>query len=76
MFGFGFWLIALVHGDLDLPVKDDFTPCVMQVNSFVAAFLFSVETQTTIGYGFRCVTEEWSLSGVYGRLPVHRGLHH
>ncbi len=62
MFGFGFWLIALVHGDLDLPIKDDFTPCVMQVNSFVAAFLFSVETQTTIGYGFRCVTEECPLA--------------
>ncbi len=61
-FGFSFWLIALVHGDLDLPVKDDFTPCVMQVNSFVAAFLFSVETQTTIGYGFRCVTEECPLA--------------
>uniref|UniRef100_A0A8C2D3U3 Potassium inwardly rectifying channel subfamily J member 12b n=1 Tax=Cyprinus carpio TaxID=7962 RepID=A0A8C2D3U3_CYPCA len=61
-FGFAFWLIALVHGDLDRPTKDDFTPCVMQVNSFVAAFLFSVETQTTIGYGFRCVTEECPLA--------------
>ncbi len=37
-FGFAFWLIALVHGDLEQPIKDDFTPCVMQVNSFVAAF--------------------------------------
>ncbi|XDV13373.1 hypothetical protein PO909_001790 [Leuciscus waleckii] len=61
-FGFAFWLIALVHGDLDRPSQDDFTPCVMQVNSFVAAFLFSVETQTTIGYGFRCVTEECPLA--------------
>ncbi|XP_051570731.1 ATP-sensitive inward rectifier potassium channel 12-like [Myxocyprinus asiaticus] len=61
-FGFAFWLIALVHGDLDRPSGDDFTPCVMQVNSFVAAFLFSVETQTTIGYGFRCVTEECPLA--------------
>ncbi|XP_026058741.1 ATP-sensitive inward rectifier potassium channel 12-like [Carassius auratus] len=61
-FGFAFWLIALVHGDLDRPTKEDFTPCVMQVNSFVAAFLFSVETQTTIGYGFRCVTEECPLA--------------
>eukprot|EP00062_Callorhinchus_milii_P027859 gi/632991672/ref/XP_007884735.1/ PREDICTED: ATP-sensitive inward rectifier potassium channel 12-like [Callorhinchus milii] len=34
------------------------TPCILQVNGFVAAFLFSIETQTTIGYGFRCVTEE------------------
>ncbi|XP_066498265.1 ATP-sensitive inward rectifier potassium channel 12 [Hoplias malabaricus] len=57
-FGFAFWVIALMHGDMDRTSGDDFTPCVMQVNSFVAAFLFSVETQTTIGYGFRCVTEE------------------
>uniref|UniRef100_A0A8C7EKD4 ATP-sensitive inward rectifier potassium channel 12 n=1 Tax=Neovison vison TaxID=452646 RepID=A0A8C7EKD4_NEOVI len=34
------------------------TPCVMQVHGFMAAFLFSIETQTTIGYGLRCVTEE------------------
>ncbi|XP_065136136.1 ATP-sensitive inward rectifier potassium channel 12 [Paramisgurnus dabryanus] len=61
-FGFIFWLIAYVHGDLDRPAGDDFIPCVMQVNSFVAAFLFSIETQTTIGYGFRCVTEECPLA--------------
>ncbi|KAL4658275.1 ATP-sensitive inward rectifier potassium channel 12 [Arapaima gigas] len=58
-FGLVFWLIALGHGDLEIHAKEDnFTPCVLQVNSFVAAFLFSIETQTTIGYGFRCVTEE------------------
>ncbi|XP_053326663.1 ATP-sensitive inward rectifier potassium channel 12 [Spea bombifrons] len=59
LFGFIFWLIALVHGDLENPTGNtEFTPCVIQVNGFMAAFLFSIETQTTIGYGFRCVTEE------------------
>ncbi|KAF2980911.1 hypothetical protein EK904_014702, partial [Melospiza melodia maxima] len=59
LFGLIFWLIALIHGDLENPGGDDsFKPCVLQVNGFVAAFLFSIETQTTIGYGFRCVTEE------------------
>ncbi|KAL2100871.1 hypothetical protein ACEWY4_002632 [Coilia grayii] len=79
-FGLAFWVIALVHGDLDKSLaaggdvgdggdgdgggesKPSLTPCVMQVNSFVAAFLFSIETQTTIGYGFRCVTEECPLA--------------
>ncbi|KAL0993498.1 hypothetical protein UPYG_G00108820 [Umbra pygmaea] len=53
-FGFVFWLVALSYGDLE-----NETPlCVSNVNSFTAAFLFSVETQTTIGYGYRYVTEE------------------
>ncbi|KAJ8347201.1 hypothetical protein SKAU_G00286020 [Synaphobranchus kaupii] len=60
-FGLAFWLIALVHGDLDNR-DENVTPCVLQVNGFVAAFLFSIETQTTIGYGFRCVTEECPLA--------------
>ncbi|NXY92618.1 KCJ12 protein, partial [Alcedo cyanopectus] len=63
LFGLIFWLIALIHGDLENPGGDDtFKPCVLQVNGFVAAFLFSIETQTTIGYGFRCVTEECPLA--------------
>ncbi|KAM4635344.1 ATP-sensitive inward rectifier potassium channel 12 [Polymixia lowei] len=58
-FGLAFWVIGLLHGDMENAGGDDsFVPCVMQVNTFVAAFLFSVETQTTIGYGARCVTEE------------------
>ncbi|XP_034046945.1 ATP-sensitive inward rectifier potassium channel 12 [Thalassophryne amazonica] len=59
MFGFIFWVIGQLHGDMDNPGGDEsFVPCVTQVNTFVAAFLFSIETQTTIGYGARCVTEE------------------
>ncbi|KAJ3585731.1 hypothetical protein NHX12_014450 [Muraenolepis orangiensis] len=34
------------------------TPCVMEVKTLTGAFLFSLESQTTIGYGFRCITEE------------------
>uniref|UniRef100_A0A8U7NC49 G protein-activated inward rectifier potassium channel 3 n=1 Tax=Corvus moneduloides TaxID=1196302 RepID=A0A8U7NC49_CORMO len=55
-FGCVFWLIALLHGDLEN--QENSKPCVSQVSSFTAAFLFSIETQTTIGYGFRCVTDE------------------
>ncbi|CAL8310312.1 unnamed protein product [Arctogadus glacialis] len=59
-FGLAFWAIGLLHGDMEAGGEDDdaFTPCTMQVRTFVAAFLFSVETQTTIGYGARYVTEE------------------
>ncbi|XP_063040194.1 inward rectifier potassium channel 2-like [Engraulis encrasicolus] len=53
-FGLVFWLVALYYGDLESSTQI----CVSNVNSFTAAFLFSVETQTTIGYGSRYVTEE------------------
>ncbi|CAK6965033.1 inward rectifier potassium channel 16 [Scomber scombrus] len=53
-FGILYWVIALVHGDMRDPTID---PCVYEVRSFTAAFLFSLETQTTIGYGFRGMSE-------------------
>lgn len=53
-FGFVFWVVALSYGDLENTTQ----MCVSNVDSFTAAFLFSVETQTTIGYGYRYVTEE------------------
>ncbi|XP_045425374.1 ATP-sensitive inward rectifier potassium channel 12 [Lemur catta] len=58
LFGIIFWVIAVAHGDLEPAEGRGRTPCVMQVHGFMAAFLFSIETQTTIGYGLRCVTEE------------------
>ena len=38
------------------PVSDvDDVPCVKNVHDFTSAFLFSIETQTTIGYGVRVI---------------------
>lgn len=56
LFGLAFWLIASLHGDLAAPPPP--TPCFSHVASFLAAFLFALETQTSIGYGVRSVTEE------------------
>lgn len=56
IFGLAFWLIASLHGDLAAPPPP--APCFSQVASFLAAFLFALETQTSIGYGVRSVTEE------------------
>ncbi|XP_072290304.1 inward rectifier potassium channel 2-like [Eucyclogobius newberryi] len=52
-FGCVFWLLTLLHGN---------SKCVSNVGTFTAAFLFSVETQTTIGYGYRYVTDECPLA--------------
>ncbi|XP_035253405.1 inward rectifier potassium channel 16-like [Anguilla anguilla] len=54
LFGLFYWTIALANGDL---ADADTRPCVENVRSFTAAFLFSLETQATIGYGFRGMTE-------------------
>ncbi|XP_059621113.1 G protein-activated inward rectifier potassium channel 3-like [Phlebotomus argentipes] len=58
------WLICHTHGDFEpfhLPDKQEqfkWTPCVYNLYDFRSCFLFSIETQTTIGYGVRTTTEE------------------
>jgi potassium inwardly-rectifying channel subfamily J len=58
------WLIAFTHGDLEeahLPdnqAESQWMPCVYNIHSFASCFLFSIETQHTIGYGVRTTTEE------------------
>uniref|UniRef100_A0A4Y0BKT1 Inward rectifier potassium channel n=1 Tax=Anopheles funestus TaxID=62324 RepID=A0A4Y0BKT1_ANOFN len=57
--GFGalWYLIALSHGDIQAAGDDSHKPCVTYIYGFTSAFLFSLETQHTIGYGNR-YTEE------------------
>ncbi|CAH2106288.1 unnamed protein product [Euphydryas editha] len=60
LFAFIWWLIIFTHGDLNPPTNSTevFVPCLNNVNSFTGCFLFSVETQHTIGYGSRTTNEE------------------
>ncbi|XP_035216344.1 G protein-activated inward rectifier potassium channel 3-like [Stegodyphus dumicola] len=58
IFSLIWWLICLAHGDFDHINDDDWKPCVVGVDSFSTAFLFSVETQHTIGYGSRYTNDE------------------
>ncbi|KAF4793598.1 G protein-activated inward rectifier potassium channel 4 [Turdus rufiventris] len=57
-FGFIWWLIAYIRGDLDHLEDENWIPCVENLSGFVSAFLFSIETETTIGYGHRVITEK------------------
>nr|XP_015224343.1 PREDICTED: G protein-activated inward rectifier potassium channel 3-like isoform X2 [Lepisosteus oculatus] len=50
-----YFLDALLRGDLDAPARRDPPPCYQNVDGFLSALLFSVETQRTIGYGSRMV---------------------
>ncbi|XP_006006579.1 G protein-activated inward rectifier potassium channel 2 [Latimeria chalumnae] len=57
-FGMIWWLIAYIRGDLNHIGDTTWTPCVHNLNGFVSAFLFSIETETTIGYGYRVITDK------------------
>ncbi|XP_004842434.1 ATP-sensitive inward rectifier potassium channel 15 [Heterocephalus glaber] len=59
LFGVIYYAIAFIHGDLEpSETISNHTPCIMKVDSLTGAFLFSLESQTTIGYGVRSITEE------------------
>jgi potassium inwardly-rectifying channel subfamily J len=63
-YGLIYYLICYCHGDFEdghLPsdqAKSNWMPCILEIDSFAAAFLFSLETQHTIGYGSRQITTE------------------
>ncbi|XP_072116113.1 G protein-activated inward rectifier potassium channel 2 [Mobula birostris] len=57
-FGMIWWLIAYIRGDLSHIGDASWVPCVNNLNGFVSAFLFSIETETTIGYGYRFITDK------------------
>ncbi|XP_067934969.1 G protein-activated inward rectifier potassium channel 3-like isoform X2 [Watersipora subatra] len=54
------YIISFTHGDFDevKTADPDHQPCIDAVTDFPTAFLFSLETQHTIGYGGRAVTSE------------------
>ncbi|XP_075252485.1 uncharacterized protein LOC142344586 isoform X1 [Convolutriloba macropyga] len=72
LFGFFWWLIMYFHEDFDHfddPIggvggaggsEEEWDFCLKNTRSYVGAFLFSLETQTTIGYGYRVISEKCS----------------
>ncbi|CAL8142528.1 unnamed protein product [Orchesella dallaii] len=58
-FGFAviWWTILISHGDMDHFEEENWQPCVVGVKSFSSVFLFSLESQHTIGYGHHRMTD-------------------
>jgi len=60
IFGILYYVIAYCHGDLDAGNlagnNSDWKPCIENIYGFTSAFLYSLETQHTIGYGGRQIT--------------------
>lgn len=54
------YLILLFHGDIEHFGEPGWEPCVTKIQNFTSAFLFSVETQHTTGYGFYELKERCS----------------
>ncbi|KAM9817202.1 G protein-activated inward rectifier potassium channel 1-like [Neosynchiropus ocellatus] len=53
------WVIAFIRGDLSHGGHNEsYIPCVANVYNFPSAFLFFIETEATIGYGHRYITEK------------------
>ncbi|ESO12920.1 hypothetical protein HELRODRAFT_137401, partial [Helobdella robusta] len=56
-FGFAviWYLVAYFHGDLDKKYfendEQDFKPCIKGLEDFVSALFFSIDLQSTMGYG-------------------------
>ena len=43
-----YYIISYSHGDLET-IDTDHIPCIQKIDGFAACFLFSLETQHTIG---------------------------
>uniref|UniRef100_A0A0B6ZLP1 Inward rectifier potassium channel C-terminal domain-containing protein n=1 Tax=Arion vulgaris TaxID=1028688 RepID=A0A0B6ZLP1_9EUPU len=46
-----YYLMSYIHGDIANADDPNYTPCIVNLKSYLDALLFSIETQSTLGYG-------------------------
>ena len=62
LFASFYYFLAFLHGDFaehhlpDTQEQTKWIPCILGIDGFLSCFLFSLETQQTIGYGTRAIT--------------------
>merc|ERR1712106_1019 len=63
LFASVYYFLSFLHGDLtkhilaDSQEQSQWIPCILGIDGFLSSFLFSLETQQTIGYGTRAITD-------------------
>ena len=72
VFALTYYAICYLHEDLDTTnlMSNNWKPCINEIDSFTSAFLFSLETQHTIGYGGRQISSECPLAVTIVTLQV------
>ena len=70
LFAIIYYIISYVHGDFDNEDSSKTNPCILEVKDFSSCFLFSLETQHTIGYGTRQTTTECPDAMIFVSLQV------
>jgi len=68
LFAIIYYVISLAHGDFDPDPPTNKTACILAVQDFSSCFLFSLETQHTIGYGTRQTTTECPTAMIFVSL--------
>lgn len=76
-----YYVICYSHGDFsaEAMAQEDWGPCISEADGFVSVFLFSMETQHTIGYGTRQTTTNCPhaivLMSLQVTTPRHRDIY-
>ncbi|ODM96816.1 Inward rectifier potassium channel irk-1 [Orchesella cincta] len=59
------WFAILhFHGDIENYGNENWEPCITGIQNFTSAFLFSIETQTTTGFGHYHLTERCIVANI------------